>query len=118
MATIEILYPGDAQEDELVVKEKIEIGEIQPLRITPVDTELGSLIPMTQLSNLIAEIEPIEQPKQEEPDRYYCQNISVYDDGSLLLKNLDLPHHIGLRVVLESVLQKHGTCKDLQIRIG
>ena len=118
MVTIEILQPGDTQEDEPAVKEKIEIGEIQPLHITPVDMKLGSLIPMIQLSDLIGEIKPIEQPQQKEPDRYNAQNIPVYDDGNLSPKKLDLPHHIGLRVVLESVLKKYEKFDDLQIRIS
>lgn len=118
MATIEIVQSGNAQDDEPVVKEKIEIEEVLPLHITPVDMQLGSLIPMTQLSNHIAQIKPIEQPQQEERDRYYAQNVPVYDDGNLSLKKLELPHYIGLRVVLESVLQAYGKSDDLQIRIS
>ena len=118
MVAIEILKPGNTQEDEPVVKEKIEIEEINPIYITPIDMQLGSLISMTQLSKLIPEIKPKEQPQQKEPDRYYCQNTSVYDDGNLLPTNLDLPHHIGLRVVLERVLQEYEKSHALQIRIS
>ena len=115
MATIEIFQPGEATEDEPI--KKIEIAGIDPLRIIPVNEIVGSRIPMTELSDLIAKIEPIEQPQPEEFDSYYAQHVFVYEDGDLSPKKLDLPHHIGLRVVLESVLQKYGTFNNMQIQI-
>ena len=124
MVTIEILEQvdaegqEDAEEGEPTIREKIEIEEMELLYITPVDTKAGSLIPMTELLNLITEIKPIGQPQQEELDRYYAQRVPVYEDGDLSSKALDLPHHIGLRVVLESVLQKYCISDNLQIRIS
>lgn len=118
MVTIEILEQTDAEEDEPTIKEKIEIEGIELLYITPVVMKAGSLIPMTELSNLIAEIRPVEQPQSEELDRYYAPCVSVYEDGDLSSKALELPYHIGLRVVLESVLQKYGKSENLQIRIS
>ena len=115
MVTIEILQPGEATEDEPI--KKIEIAGIDPLRIIPVNEIVGNRIPMTELSNLITKIKPIEQPQQEELDSYYAQHVFVYEDGDLSPKKLDLPHHIGLRVVLESVLQKYGTFNNMQIQI-
>ena len=118
MVTVEIVQSGNAQKDEPVVKETIEIEEVLPLHIIPVDMQLGSLMPITQISNLIAQIKTTEQPQQEERDRYYAQNVPVYGDGDLSLKKMELPHHIGLRVVLECVLQNYGKSDDLQIRIS
>ena len=119
MVIIEILQPGGStEEDEPTIRRKIEIEGIEPLHITPVEMKVGSLVPMTELLNLITEIKPIEQPQQEEPDRYYAQRVPVYEDGDLSPKVLDLPHYIGLRVVLESILQKYGTSDNLQIRIS
>ena len=118
MATIEIFQPGKTTEDEPTIKEKIEIAGIDPLRITPVNEIVGNRIPMTEFSNFITKIKPIEQPQQEELDRYYVECIPVYDDGDLSYKKLDLPHHIGLRVVLAKVLQKYSTSNNLQIRIS
>ena len=118
MATIEIFQPGKTAEDEPTIKEKIEIAGINALRITPVNEIVGNRIPMTELSNFITKIKPIEQPEQEELERYYVECIPVYEDGDLLYKKLDLPHHIGLRVVLAKVLQKYSTSDNLQIRIS
>lgn len=117
MATIEIFQPGKTTEDESAIKKTIELEGIDFFRITPVNTKVGARIPMTELSDLIAKIEPIEQPQQEELDSYYAQHVFVYEDGDLSPKKLDLPHHIGLRVVLESVLQKYGTFNNMQIQI-
>lgn len=118
MVTIEIIQLSEAQEKEPTVKETIQIEGIEPSRITPVNAEVGIPIPMTNLSQFIPEIEAIEQLNEEEPESYYTQDVPVYDDGNLSLKNINLPHHIGLRVVLESLLQKFGKCKDLYIQIS
>ena len=45
--------------------------------------------------------------------------VPVYNDGNLSAEELDLPHHIGLRVVLESIIRKYSnTSEDLHIRIS
>ena len=49
MATIEILQQGDTPEDELAIKEKIEIEGIQASRINPVNIKVSIPIPMTEL---------------------------------------------------------------------
>ena len=69
MATIEIFQPGKTTEDEPTIKEKIELEGIDPFRIIPVNMKVGAWIPMTELSDLITKIEPIEQPQPEELDR-------------------------------------------------
>ena len=118
MVTIEILQPGDTIEGEPTIREEIEIEGIEPSRIAPVNMKVGIPIAMTELLNLITEIKPIEQPRPDELDSYYARRVPVYEDGDLSTKEFDLPHHIGLRVVLESVLQKYGTSNNLQIRIS
>ena len=118
MATIEILQQGDTPEDELAIKEKIEIEEIQLSRIAPADIQDGIPISMSKLSSLISRISPLEELQLDELDSYFAQQISVYHDGNLSLQELDLPHHIGLRVVLENILQKYGTSKTLKIKIS
>lgn len=117
MVTIEILQPRDTEECAPAVKEKFEIEGIDPLRIAPVYMKVGDRIPMTELSNFISKIEPIEQPQPEEPDSFYAQHVPVNEDGVLSSGKLEIPHHIGLRVVLVSVLQKYGTFNNMQIRI-
>ncbi len=121
MVTIEILERVDSEEDEPTIREEIRIVRIEgiePSCITPVNMKVSILIAMTELLNLITEIKPIEQPRQEELDSYYALRVPIYEDGDLSAKEINLPHHIGLRVVLESVLQKYGTSDNLQIRIS
>lgn len=118
MTIIEIFQPGDSQEDEPIIKETIQVESIQPSRVTPLNDKVGIQIKMKKLSNLIFEIKPIDPPDEEELESYYAQEIPVYDDGNFSPRKLDLPHHIGLRVVLESVLQKYERFDDLQIRIS
>lgn len=115
---IEIIQSGDTKENEPTIKEKIEIEGIDPFRITPVNTKIGSPISMAELLKIISEIDAIEQLQQEALDNYYARKVPVYEDGNLSSKQLDLPHHIGLRVVLESVLQKYGKSDNLQIQIS
>ena len=119
MVTIEILQQEDIIENEPTMKEKIEIQGIQPSRITPINIEVGISISMTELPDIINKIKPIEKPQQEELDNYYTNQTPVFEDGDLSFKKLDIPHHIGLRVVLESVLQKYGnTSETLVIQIS
>ncbi len=118
MVTIEILQEKNTAEDEPTIKEKVEIEEIQLSRIAPVDIQDGIPIPMNQLSKFINKISPLEELQSEEPESYFAQQISVYHDGNLSLKELDIPHYIGLRVVLENVLQKYGTSETLKIKIS
>ena len=118
MVTIEILQQENMAGDEPTIKERIQIQGIQTSRITPMDIKISIPIPMTELLDLINEIKPIEGPQQEELDSYYAMRVPVYNDGNLSAEELNLPHHIGLRVVLESVIRKYNnTSTPLQIRI-
>ena len=118
MVTIEIFQQGNTPEDEITIMEKIEIEEIQLSRIAPADIQNGIPISMSKLSSLISRISPLEELQLDELDGYFAQQISVYYDGNLFCQKLDLPHHIGLRVVLENLLQKYGASEILKIKIS
>lgn len=118
MVTIEILQQKDTTEDEPKIQERIRIPGIQSLRIAPMNIKVSIPIPMAELSAIINEIKPIEGPQQEELDSYYAMQVPVYNDGNLSAEEIDLPHHIGLRVVLESIIRKYNnTSTTLKIRI-
>ena len=119
MITIEILQQGDTTEDESG-KETIKIEGIDLLRIAPEDMKVGSPIPMTEIVDLITEIKPVEHPQQIESDDsyYYAQDIPIYEDRALSEKTINLPHHIGLRLVLQSLQEKYGATDNLLIRIS
>ena len=118
MVTIEILQPGETQENELLVKETIPMEGIQLYRITPMKDNVEIPIAITALPNLIAEIEPVGHLQPEESDNYFALHIPVREDSEISSKKLHLPHHICLRLLLESVLQKYDKCTDVQIRIS
>ena len=118
MVTIEILQQDKNIEDEPTVIDKIQISEIEPFCISPEEIQNGIPISMSEMSNLICKISPIRELQEDERDSYFAQQLPVYYDGNLPLQKLDLPHHIGLRVVLENLLQKYGTAETLKIKIS
>ena len=123
MVTVEILELVNSAENEPTIsqektKEEIKVDAIEPSRVSPVNLRVARRIPMNELPDLIHEIKPVEDPKPDELDSYYAQRVQIYEDGDLSWKELDLPHHIGLRVVLESVLQKYGDSENLLIQIS
>ena len=110
---IDVLEQGNTK-----VVETIEIAEIDTSRITPVNAKVADPpIPIQELSDLITQIQPVELLKPEEPDTYYAQNIEAWRDGNLSREKIDIPHHIGLRVLLTSILQKYGISNRVLIQI-
>ena len=100
---------------------EIKIDGVDPSRVLPFGEKVGTLLTKEELKALLAEVQPAEPVNMDEPDSYYAQNISVWRDGNLPPENstpIDIPHHIGLRVTLENVLQKYGTSDNLRIRIS
>ena len=118
MATIKILQPGKAPENASSVKETIQIKGIQLSRIVSMNDRVEIPIAITDLPNLIAEIEPVGELRPKEFDSYFAQHVPVREDSETSAKKLQLPHHTCLRLLLESVLQKYDKCMDAQIRIS
>ena len=124
MINIEIFQQKNTTEDEPSIEKIIKIEEIEPSLIDPVNMKVGIPIPMTELVALISQIKPIEQPQQTEPEdsypdeSYYARDIPIYEDRALLKKKINLPHHIGLRLVLQSLHEKYGATDNLLIRIS
>lgn len=119
MVTIEILEQSHGEEGKTSIKEVVNIEGIEPSRISPIAVKVGIPIPIADLLNLVDEIKPIEQPPQDElDDSYYARGVPVFVDGDLSPKELDLPHHIALRVVLEGIMQKYGTSDNLHVQIS
>jgi len=104
------------KDEEPVVLDEIEIKEVNPMRVTPVC--VGNSLSIQELKELLGQIQPLEPSKPEEPESYYAQNVTAWRDGSLSSGLLDIPHHIGLRVVLESILQRYSTSNHLLIQIS
>jgi hypothetical protein len=115
---IKVLERADAEEDEFRVVDEIEIAGVDPLRIMPVHEKVGSPLPIQELAELIAQVQPSEPLNLDELDSYYAQNIAAWRNGNLSPDSIDIPHHIGLQVALASVLQKYGTSDHLLIQIS
>jgi hypothetical protein len=108
----------EEDKDEFRVVGEIEIEGVDPFRITPVREKVGSPLTIQELTELVAQIQPSEPLNQDEPDSYYAQGIAVWRDGSLSTDSVDIPHHIGLRVALASVLERYSASDHLLIQIS
>ena len=115
---VEVLKPGATEDDDPQTVERIEIIEIATSRVSPVNDWVSSPIAIAELADLLTQIKPIEPLDSEELDSYHAQDIEVWRDGNLFPAKIDFPHHIGLHVVLRSILQKYGTVDNLQIEIS
>lgn len=116
---VEVLKFGDAEEaDSLPVVKLIEIIEIDTSCVAPVNKQVDSPIAIAELTDLLLQIKPVKPLDSEELDTYQARDIEVWRDGNLFPEKIDCPHHIGLRVLLRSILQKYGTVDNLQIQIS
>lgn len=115
---VEVLELKTTEEGENPPIVEIKIVEIDTSRVEPVSEQVSSSIAITELADLITQIKPVKPLDSEELDSYHAQNIEVWQDGNLFPKKIDFPHHIGLRVLLESILQKYGRVDNLQIQIS
>ena len=114
--TIKVLKSAD---NEAIAE--IEIDSVNVFRVLPFCDKVGALLTTEELKALLAKIQPTEGLNIDELENYYAQKISVCKDDNMPAGNttpIDVPHHIALRIVLESVLQKYGTCDNLQIQIS
>lgn len=100
---------------------KIEIKKVEVSRVRPFKDNVGERIPKEKLKSLLNEVQPVENLDMDEPESYFAPNISVWLDGNLDLDQaarINIPYHIAVRLVLESILEKYRTYDDLQILIG
>jgi hypothetical protein len=106
------------RDEEPKVLDEIEVEGVDPLRVAPIHEQVGNLIPIRQLSEMLREIQPVETMNPEEFDSYYAQNISVWRDGDTSPVRIEIPHHMGLRIALMSILHKYGLSDQLLIQIS
>lgn len=118
MVTIEILLSEKKQDQEPTVIETIKVKPMQLSLIAPMNDKVEIPIALADIPNLIAEIEQVGQLRPEEFDSYFFPYVPVREDSETSAKELQLPYHTCLRLLLESILQKYDTCTDMQIRIS
>jgi len=105
------------EEGESATELEVEIVGIDPLRVIPIREKVGSLLSIQELTELLGQIQPLEPLKLEEPESYYAQGIAAWQDSSLSCNSIDIPHHIGLRVAVASIVEKYGMTEYL-VEIG
>lgn len=101
---------------------EIKVASVDVSRVLPFRDYVAIQITKEKLKSLLGEIQPFEDINLEEPESYFAQEVSVWLDDNIGSESAtlidDIPHHIGLRLVLESILQKYSTSDDLQILIS
>ena len=113
---IEVFESPDSTEASI----EIEIENLDVSRVLPFNGTVGERISKEELKSLLNELQSLEDLSMNEPESYFALKVSVRldDDADLGDKTpFDIPHHVALNVVLESILQKLGTSDSLQIRI-
>lgn len=114
---IEVFESADSNEAFIEIK----VENVDASRVLPFNNNVGERISKEKLKSLLNEVKPSENLNIDEPESYFAQNISVWLDGNLDLDQaarINIPYHIAVRLVLESVLEKYRAYDDLQILIG
>ncbi len=102
-------------DEALQVIEEIEINEIQTPSVDPLKDKVGTLLTLTDFSDLVSQIKPAYSP--DDADIYFAQ-LPVSVDLDSKKQSLDVPHHIGFRMVANIVLQKFADQDNLKIEIS
>lgn len=114
-----IIEVFESTSNEAVIE--IKIDNVNVSRVSPFADYVATQIRKEKLKTLLDEILPFEDVNPEEPESYFAQEVSIWLDGNIFPRNatlIDIPHHVGLRLVLESILQKYDTSDNLQILIS
>ncbi len=114
---IQILRRRTEAEEGFDIIDEFDVAGVDPLRVLPVHEKIGIPLTAQELTELIIQIQPLEPLNSEEPESFYAQNILAQQDGKLSSNPIDIPHHIGLRVAIKSILQKYKA-SDLLFQIS
>lgn len=116
---IDILERSDSLEEEYQCVDSFEIKEIDPLRVKPIHEKVGSFFAAQELAALIEQIQPLDEFNKEEPEMYYAFGVDAWVNGNIHSSaSINIPHHIGVQLILESVLEKYGQQDDLFFQIS
>lgn len=112
------ILKGSTQDDaDSGEEETIEVEAIDLSRTTAYEEVTKPPLTMPAVKLLAKNVGPIEPFDPGEPDSYYARNVGVTDWRDGIGPPMDIPHYIGLRVVLESILDKYGE-SDFLVKIG
>lgn len=118
---IKVLRVLEAEPGEVEIINTVILEEIDVFRIKPINELVGTLLTFKQVSELVSSIRPYESLSDvnaEELELYYSQDVDLIKDGSLSHVKMDIPHHIGARVAIESILQQTNSLENIRIEIA
>lgn len=114
---IEVFESTDSTEALIEIK----VENVNVSRVPPFNANVGERISKEQLKSFLNKLDSAEGVNMDEPESYFAQQVFVWldDDAALGARTpFDIPHHIAVRVVLESILQKFEISDSMQIRIS
>ncbi len=103
------------EEDNTQVLDRIEIPQIDSLSIIPVRDHVGTPLTAQYLRKLVNHL---ELPSSLQEDERYAQNVDTLKEGCVVSGVMDIPHHIGFRLAVNSILQKYGDIPNLLFQIS
>lgn len=109
---------SEAEENDYTVVNEIEVPQVDPLRVAPVREKVGRSLSFSDLAKIVPEIRPFETFEPNEPDSYYAQDTRAWRDADQTPELIDIPHYIGVRTVLQSILKHYGMLEDIVVQIG
>lgn len=106
---------GVEGEDNIQILDEIKILQIDSLSILPVKDNVGTPLTVQDLRELVKHMELAPSLQQDER---YAHNVDTWRDGRAFPEAMDIPHHIGFRLAVNSILQKYGAIPDLLFQIS
>lgn len=101
--------------DSIQILDEIKILQIDSSIILPFKDKVGTPLTVQELKELVNHIEL--DPSLQEDERY-ARNVDTWKDGRVFSEAMDIPHHIGFRLAVNSILQKYGAIPDLLFQIS
>ena len=109
--------PSGNTADEMEPEEidKIELLQINSFSIASVAEKVGYDLTAEELQQVLNKVKPSDFV---EKDERYAGNVPAWMDGDSTRNGISIPHYIGFRLVLDSILQKYGTSTDLIFQLA
>jgi hypothetical protein len=104
-----------AEGEEPKILDEVEIEGIDPASITPINENVGTLLTFKDLLGLLSRAHALNTPA--DADAYYART-PAWIDLNLMKESTEVPHHIGFRLVANSVLQKYAGQENLRIEVS
>lgn len=88
--------------------DNLDVSTVQHLKLL-----VGEKLTIEQLDELCSNLQP--SGDQERDDSYFLQNASVWVNGNPIPTSIDVPHYLGIKAVLNSVITKYKSAPNIRI---